>query len=63
VDHRRQLASRKVVALVQLLAYPHAQVWHAVLNHLDSFEELQWEAESDPQTQQRVQAAAAVYKG
>ncbi|KAI3429302.1 hypothetical protein D9Q98_005397 [Chlorella vulgaris] len=38
------------------------EVWHAVLNHLDSFEELLWEAENDPQTQQRVQAAVAVYK-
>ncbi|KAL4856758.1 putative sphingolipid transporter spinster 2 [Chlorella vulgaris] len=38
------------------------EVWHAVLNHLDSFEEQLWEAENDPQTQQRVQAAVAVYK-
>jgi len=34
-----------------------------VLTYLDSFEEQLWEAEDDPQAQERVKEAVAAYKG
>lgn len=50
-------------SVASLLAPTHLQVWHAVLTYLDSFEEQLWEAEDDPQAQERVKEAVAAYKG